>query len=131
MRTYLVVALTAVMLSAPAWAHGGSVTIQAGGPGYGGPAPIMRPAPGQGHCHDNGCQYIPGHYEKYYRQVWVPGHYEQKYVPPVYERRYMNGVVYTICVSTGYYAQVWVPGYYRTITEKRWCDGYWNCRIRY
>ena len=138
MRTYMAVALTAVMLSAPAWAHGGSVTIQAGGGPYSGaygpyngPTEIMRPDHGHGHHHGDACQFIPGHYEKYYRQVWVPGHYEQRYVQPVYQRQYVNGVVYTVCVSNGYYTQVWTPGYYRTITEKRWCDGYWNCRIRY
>ena len=80
-----------------------------------------------GHRHGQHCKWVPGHYETFYRQVWVPGHHEQRYVPAQYRKQIHNGVAYTVCVSEAYYAQVWVPGHYTTVTDRRWCEGYWTC----
>ena len=144
MRTFTFTALTVALLAAPAWATGVNISVHGGGaPVYGGghSRVIIDPGRGDGrhgnghghgghhgHRHGNACRYIPGHYETYYRQVWVPGYYEQQYVQPVYQRTYYNGVMHNRCVQEGYYTKVWVPGYYRTVTDRRWCEGYWSCR---
>ncbi len=124
----------------------GNVSVQAGkhgngyGPGNGhGPGfiPSVQPGPGfvptpypgggRGHRHGEYCRWVQGHYETFYRQVWVPGHYEERFVPAQYRKQIYNGVAYTVCVSESYCTQVWVPGYYRTVTDRRWFEGYWTC----
>jgi len=110
------------------------------GPGF---IPSIQPGPsynrypqhgghghGHGHRHGQYCQWVPGRYELFYRQVWVPGHYENQYVPAQYRKQIYNGVAYTVCVSEAYYTKVWVPGYYTTVTDRRWCEGYWTCQRR-
>lgn len=124
MRKYMIAALTVALISAPAWAHGANVTIRA--PFYGGAIAVGEP---YGNCHPHGsqCRYIPGRYETYYQQVWVPGHYRQDYVPPVYKQKRIHGVTITVLVSNGYYTQKWVPGHYKTVQQQIWRNGFWAC----
>ncbi|MDZ4860548.1 MAG: hypothetical protein SGI88_16345 [Candidatus Hydrogenedentes bacterium] len=95
------------------------------GPGY-----TIQPYPGghnHGHRHGQHCRWMPGHHETFYRQVWVQGHYENRYVPAEYRKQIYNGVAQTVCVREAHYAQIWVPGHYTTVTDRRWCEGYWTC----
>jgi hypothetical protein len=130
MRKFFIAALTVALVSAPAWAHGASVSIRT--PAFsGGTIAVGEP---YGHHHGHGhhhhgkyCRYIQGHYEKVYQQVWVPGYYRQDYVPPVYKQKRVHGVTFTVMVSNGYHTKVWVPGHYTTKTRQVWHDGYWSC----
>ena len=126
MRTYMIAALTVALVSAPAWAHGVSVSIRTTGYGYGTIA-VGEPYGNHHHHHGKQCRYLPGHYETYYQQVWIPGHYKQNYVQPVYRQKHIHGVTVTVLVSNGYSAQVWVPGHYKTVTRQVWRDAYWAC----
>ncbi len=140
MRKVFIAALTVALVTAPAWAHGASVSVKTpynfyvpniavgephpGGNGHGGHG-------GHGgynqHRHGKHCRFVPGHYETYYQQVWVPGFYRNDYVQPVYTQKRVGNAVITVCVSQGYYTKVWVPGHYTTKTRQVWRDGYWAC----
>jgi hypothetical protein len=121
----MIAALTVALVSAPAWAHGASVSIRT--PVYGAGTIAVGEPYGNWHHHGKQCRYLPGHYETFYQQVWVPGHYKQNYVQPVYRQKHIHGVTVTVLVSNGYSAQVWVPGHYKTVTRQVWRDAYWAC----
>jgi len=132
MRRFTIAALTVALVSAPAWAHGASVSVTSTPYNFYVPnIAVGEPHPGQhhhhGHRHGKYCHFVPGHYETIYQQVWVPGHYRQDYVPPVYKQKRVHGVTFTIMVSNGYHTKVWVPGHYTTKTRQVWRDGYWSC----
>lgn len=133
MRRFMNAALTVALVSAPAWAHGASVSVRAQTP-YNFYVPNVAVGepyghyPHQGHHHHGKhCQYVPGRYETVYQQVWVPGYYRTEYVPPVYKHKTVHGVTFTVLVANGYHTNVWVPGHYTTKTYKVWRDGYWAC----
>ena len=125
MRRYIIAALTVALVSAPAWARGASVSVRT--PVHGVNTIAIGGPHGNSHHHGHQCGYIPGHYESYYQQVWVPGHYKQQHVPPVYKQRRIHGVTVTVMVSNGYHAQVWVPGHYKSAPRQVWRDSYWAC----
>jgi hypothetical protein len=76
--------------------------------------------------HRPGYCWVPAHYEWVTRRLWIPGRWEEEYIPPVYERRFVNGNEVVVMVREGYYEQYWVEGYYEHIRERVWVAGYWR-----
>ncbi|NUM53147.1 MAG: hypothetical protein HUU46_05845 [Candidatus Hydrogenedentes bacterium] len=129
MRRYTIAALTVALISAPAWAHGASVSVTAPYNFYVPNIAVGEPHGGHHGHHQHGkhCKYVPGRYETVYQRVWVPGYYRTDYVPPVYKHKTVHGVTFTVMVSNGYHTKVWVPGHYTTKTYRVWRDGFWTC----
>jgi len=111
----------------PSHDHGGITTHVESRPGGGyliwNPGLVISHRPP---AHRPGYCWVPGHYEWVTRRVWIPGYWEEEYIPPVYERRFVNGSEVVVLVRAGYYQQYWVDGYYEHIRERVWVEGYWR-----
>ncbi|MBI4558040.1 MAG: hypothetical protein HY706_10710 [Candidatus Hydrogenedentes bacterium] len=103
---------------------------------------VVRPVPGQtfrawgpgfflagtgGHFHGPLCQWIAGHYEWQHQYVWVPGGIARRYIPPIYDTRWVNGREVLILIAGGRYETIQLPGRYEPIPVQVWVPGYWRC----
>lgn len=70
--------------------------------------------------------WVPGHYEWVTRRVWVPGFWDEQYIPPVYQRRLVNGREVLVVVQEERIERVWVPDHYEVVSEQVWVPGRWE-----
>lgn len=69
--------------------------------------------------------WIPGHYERYEEQVWIPGETVKVWIEPEY--RWENRCGMTVQVFyEGHYVYNTYPGHYETVCRERWVDGYYQ-----
>ena len=70
--------------------------------------------------------WVSAHYEWVTRNVWVPEHWEEQHIPPVYQRRIVNGREVLVIVEEARIERTWVPGHYETVREQVWVPGRWE-----
>jgi len=71
--------------------------------------------------------WVPGHFERVERRVWVPGGTRREWIPPV-TRRVCNswGVSIEVVVRPGRWVLVPEPGRYEVRCEEVWIPGAWT-----
>lgn len=90
--------------------------------------------PGSGRCAPRSTSYaatravwVPGHFERVERQVWVEGGTRREWIPPLTRRVCTSwGGVREVVVRPGRWVLVPLPGRYEVRCEDVWVPGAWT-----
>lgn len=113
--------MSALPMDLPRESKSGNVVTIERRPRTPGPTPPPCPAP------PSVCYYVNGGYQWTTQRVWVPDQWQQRYVPPVYEPRWVYGQQVWVMVQPERYENVLVRGHYDNRRVQVWVPGRWVC----